>query len=122
MEGFNEFWSLYPRKVGKLKAQKLWKKISAKDRKDIISHLPNRTATDKQWLKDGGQYIPYPTTFLNEGRWMDEFEAQLTTVKKKRNYKLFGDDTLLDFCRENKITTHGKTRDELILALDALDA
>jgi hypothetical protein len=26
----------------------------------------------KQWQKDGGSYIPYPATWLNQGRWMDE--------------------------------------------------
>ena len=24
------------------------------------------------WTKDGGQYIPNPATWLNQGRWQDE--------------------------------------------------
>lgn len=26
----------------------------------------------KDWLKDNGQYIPYPSTWLNQRRWEDE--------------------------------------------------
>ncbi len=29
-----------------------------------------------QWTKDGGQYIPYPATWLNGRRWEDESEVQ----------------------------------------------
>ncbi len=28
----------------------------------------------KDWLKDNGQYIPYPSTWLNQERWKDEIE------------------------------------------------
>ncbi len=26
----------------------------------------------EQWRKDGGRYIPHPTTWLNQTRWEDE--------------------------------------------------
>ena len=26
----------------------------------------------EQWTREGGQFIPHPSTYLNEGRWMDE--------------------------------------------------
>jgi hypothetical protein len=26
----------------------------------------------KQWVKDGGQFIPHPTTWLNNERWCDD--------------------------------------------------
>ena len=25
-----------------------------------------------QWLKDGGQFVPYPATWLNDGCWQDD--------------------------------------------------
>ena len=28
-------------------------------------------ATSPAWTKDGGQFIPHPSTWLNEGRWQD---------------------------------------------------
>ena len=29
----------------------------------------------EQWLKDGGQFIPHPQTWLRQGRWDDEAVA-----------------------------------------------
>ena len=28
------------------------------------------------WTKDNGQFIPYPTTYLNQRRWEDEIEIK----------------------------------------------
>lgn len=35
----------------------------------------------KDWLKDNGQYIPYPSTWLNQKRWEDENIAQDNSKK-----------------------------------------
>ena len=32
----------------------------------------NAQKLSRQWQKDGGQYIPNPATWLNQGRWEDE--------------------------------------------------
>jgi len=31
-----------------------------------------RQRQGRDWLKDGGQYIPHPATWLNSAGWMDE--------------------------------------------------
>lgn len=31
-----------------------------------------------QWVKDGGEFIPHPATWLNQGRWQDEVAAPLS--------------------------------------------
>ena len=31
----------------------------------------------KDWQKDNGQFIPYPYTWLNQGRWKDEVEEDI---------------------------------------------
>jgi hypothetical protein len=28
----------------------------------------------QQWIKENGQFIPHPYTWLNQGRWQDEVE------------------------------------------------
>ena len=33
----------------------------------------------EQWQKDGGQFIPHPRTWLNQGRWKDEGVTLATT-------------------------------------------
>ena len=71
--GFDEFWSAYPRKVGKDAAAKAFAK-----RRVGVGLLAQMLAaisvqkTGDQWQRDGGQFIPHPATWLNEGRWQDE--------------------------------------------------
>ena len=69
---FDQFWQAYPKKKSKGTAQKAWDKI--KDRPSL-SHLLAALDAQKRsqdWLKDGGQFIPYPASWLNAGRWEDE--------------------------------------------------
>lgn len=77
---FQEFWKAYPKKAGKGAAEKAWKK--AKNRPSIQAILA-AIATQKrseQWQKDGGQYIPNPATWLNQGRWEDELPMEAAST------------------------------------------
>lgn len=71
LEYFEIFWKHYPRKGGKPSAQKAWKKIMSSELTAIRDGLKRWKQTE-QWQKDGGQFIPYPATFLNQRRWEDE--------------------------------------------------
>lgn len=74
-ERFADFWSIYPRKVGKDKALAAWKRKKLDAIADqIIEHVQIRIRRDRQWLEDQ-KYIPHPTTFLNRGGWKDEYEV-----------------------------------------------
>lgn len=68
--GFAEFWAAYPKKVGKIAALKAWKRCKA-DLGEVLNAI-NRQKLGANWTKDGGQYIPNPATWINEGRWDDE--------------------------------------------------
>lgn len=71
---FDTFWSAYPKKVGKDAAQKAFEKRKPDDPMvgDMIRAIDKQKSSE-QWQRDGGQYIPNPATWLNQGRWMDEF-------------------------------------------------
>ena len=69
--GFAEFWKTYPRKVGKAAAEKAWSKAKGVDLSTILQAIERARATE-QWLKDGGQFIPHPSTWLAQRRWEDE--------------------------------------------------
>lgn len=72
--GFDEFWKSYPYKVGKPNALKSW---NAK--KPILAEVlegVERWKGSKAWKKDGGQFIPHPSTFLNQERWKDMPEVE----------------------------------------------
>jgi len=72
-ERFNEFWQLYPKKIGKKAARQAWMRL--KPNKELFDKIIEAVKTQKlseQWTKENGKYIPHPTTWLNQGRWDDE--------------------------------------------------
>lgn len=82
-ERFAEFWRAYPKKVGKAACLKIWKKLKpTKELHACILSALEEQKHSEQWRKQGGQYIPNPSTWLNQGRWDDEptevSEAQTT--------------------------------------------
>ncbi|MGH9680886.1 MAG: hypothetical protein ACRD4Y_13130, partial [Candidatus Acidiferrales bacterium] len=72
--GFEEFWNVYPRKLNKRRAARAWKKIESSEARIVLASVEDWKKTD-QWSRDGGRYIPYPATFLNDRRWDDQFAA-----------------------------------------------
>lgn len=72
-ELFAKFWKLYPRKTAKAKAQREWLKLKADDALFIkIMNALAVHAASRDWTKDGGQFIPHPSTWLHQKRWEDE--------------------------------------------------
>lgn len=74
---FFEFWNLYPRKIGKATAEAAYKKkcTSAEVERQILDGVRRyNTLQWSHWSSDRTQYIPHPTTWLNQERWKDEVE------------------------------------------------
>lgn len=70
---FEKFYKNYPKKVKKQEVKKWFKKN--KPSSELFSSIMNRLEQFRgsvDWLKDNGQYIPYPSTWLNQKRWEDE--------------------------------------------------
>lgn len=78
-ESFETFWKSYPRKVSKGEAWKSWNKL--KPPLDIVLKALEDQKLCDQWQKDGGKFIPHPTTWLNGRRWEDEVEIKNTSTK-----------------------------------------
>ena len=79
---FDEFWAEYPKKVGKDAARKAFDK--RKPSRDLLVRMLASIRAQAQtlaWQKDGGQFIPHPATWLNEGRWQDE-ETAVPTIQR----------------------------------------
>ena len=70
---FNQFWDAYPKHIAKQSAVKAFEKLKP-DEKILEAMLKAiaRQKESKQWEKDGGAFIPYPATWLNQRRWEDE--------------------------------------------------
>ena len=71
-EAFDRFWDAYPRKVAKPDARKKFDKINPDEEllQVMLASIEKWSRSD-QWTKDGGQFIPYPSTWLNQRRWED---------------------------------------------------
>ncbi len=73
-----EFWPAYPKKRGKAVAYKAWMKLfMTHGLKNIILRGLEQQKKSPDWRKEGGKYIPYPATWLNQRRWEDELEVKL---------------------------------------------
>ena len=72
-KAFEVFWSAYPKRVAKGAAQKAFEKLKPDSEllETILKSLEWQKRS-KEWVKDGGQYIPNPATYLNGARWEDE--------------------------------------------------
>lgn len=71
---FPEFWSLYPKRVGKADCLKKWKSSKLDAKADtILAALRLQIAQDARWA-DG--FIPDPHTYLNGKRWEDEIQRK----------------------------------------------
>src|SRR5699024_9758660 len=62
-DGFAALWAAYPKKAGKADALKAWNKLAP----DVVLQEQMGKALEvqkqsQQWRKDGGQYIPMPST------------------------------------------------------------
>lgn len=75
---FERFWKAYPKKRGKDAAFRAWeKRRKAHDLPPVDELLAvlDVAVQSHDWQKDNGQFIPYPATWLNQGRWADDFSA-----------------------------------------------
>lgn len=80
---FEAFWSLWPkhkRKVGKSKVQKLWDSKGLDTKAPQIMLALEAFKKCEDWKKDGGQYIPMPSTWLNQERWDSDPKDILTSA------------------------------------------
>jgi hypothetical protein len=87
-DGFDLFWSQYPRKESKERARKAWAKAEPDDatRERILSALEVQKRSDA-WKRDGARYVPHASSWLGDRRWEDEVRAPAPDddeVKRRR--------------------------------------
>ena len=80
--GFGEFWRHYPRKVAKAEARKAWARMLPPV--DKILEALKWQKGQEQWQRDGGQFIPYPASYLRGERWEDSPEVEIEAPKVER--------------------------------------
>jgi hypothetical protein len=99
---FEEFWTVYPRKVGKKAAEVAYHALMNRPAPPTIEQLIASVQAHKgtwNWKKENGQFIPHPTTYLTQDRWKDDLtnEPKNPPPKGKRgNWVEIEQNTLTD--------------------------
>lgn len=63
---FEQFWDLYPRKVGKKEAEELFEQLTPQDQSAAINNI------SRLYSQTPKQFVPNPSRYLSESRWEDE--------------------------------------------------
>ena len=76
---FENFWSQYPKKVGKLTAKRSWEKLSLDNQQKALEAIVEHR---KYWIAKGTdwEFIPHASTWLNQERFEDEL-----VIEQKEN-------------------------------------
>lgn len=81
---FEAFWALYPRKTEKGDALKAWKTMNGtRPSLDVLSVALGWQRRKPGWLKDGGDFIPYPAKWLRARGWEDEQPTRLPYMTER---------------------------------------
>ena len=77
-EMFGRFWSSYPRKTAKQNALRAFEKLNVTEAllTEMLAALDWQRHSE-EWTKEGGRFVPYPATWLNQRRWEDERTVDL---------------------------------------------
>lgn len=99
-EGFEKFWSIYPKKKGKGDAEKAWNKAGCTlEQCESAIKLAKQS---EQWQKEGGQFIPYPASWLNSKSWLDETEPEYEAPVKSEYWPERKPETLMEIMERNQ--------------------
>jgi hypothetical protein len=89
-ERFERFWESYPRKVGKGAAWRVWASVRPDEALlAVMLRAVDEQRRSAQWRKDGGQFIPHPSTWLNQERWSDSAVVEVDPASNLDGLKEF---------------------------------
>lgn len=87
-DSFNTFWDIYPVKKNKVRAKKIWERKKLNNIAVLICNdVSTRQVNDASWSDE--QYIPHPSTYLQNERWKDS-----VSTNKRQAGKGNGGDAL----------------------------
>ena len=69
-DDFEAFWKAYPKKVAKGYCKDIWKRKGLSF--EVVLPALKKAIASPDWQKEGGKFIPNPSTWLNQGRYEDE--------------------------------------------------
>ena len=89
---FDTFWREYPKKKSKGTALKAFNKALKRTDFDTIMEALRMLKGTQEWTKNGGQYVPYPATWLNADGWNDEVGSADGNDNIRALYEMFKEE------------------------------
>ena len=102
---FEEFWSLYPRKVAKADARKAWLKLTEQQQLDACKAISNHIEYWKVKQTDL-EYIPYPASWVRAERWEDELVIEPKKQKESKEW-MFSNEGIEAKAKELGVFSNG---------------
>ena len=94
-----EIYSIYPRKSGFARAMKaIEKALQRVDSKTLIKRVKDYRDAVAKWRAGDEDYVPYPASWFNDSRWMDDDESWV------RHYRAEPTDARRQQKKENEFT------------------
>lgn len=97
------FYAEYPKKKAKGDAEKSFKRINP-DEQLFLKIIEGVKLAKKShdWVKNNGQYIPNPATWLNSKRWEDEHESPHEEKNNNNNNSQFSGKSIEELVAERE--------------------
>ncbi len=86
---FDAWYDGYPRKTGRMKAEKSWDKLTDAEKIQAWDALAD---WNRKAAVEGTKFLPYPATWLNQRRWEDE--EILPELPKSKNMQTLANPNL----------------------------
>ena len=88
-ELFERFWTKYPKKIGKGYARQCFNRLKpSSSLVDTMLKAIEEQKKSEMWKRDKGQYIPNPSTWLNQRRWEDDLNVDTNEDNPWKNFDL----------------------------------
>lgn len=87
-DAFAQFYAAYPRKRARLDAEKAWKQVSQRE-PNLLALCLSALEWQRnlpQWRKEGGQFTPYPASYLRSGQFYDDPPAAVVDSPARQEF------------------------------------
>lgn len=94
---FEKFWDLYDKKVGRPKCEKLWHKLSMKERVDCLNYIPlyKQAQPEKCYRKN-------PETFLRNKSFYDEIIIRHNPDQQRQQRLAAAAERIAEYTKDGK--------------------
>ncbi len=102
-DGFESFWSLYPKREAKGAARAAWKKLRPADRSAALQAVKEYGASWEGATHEERHFIPHPERWLKAERWRDDPAAWRAAASARRAKRKRGGVGPVSFSAENEL-------------------